>query len=356
MSCRSRTLHLNSPPLAERPQMSMLPQAAGTRMQWMDGVRGTAILLLLLWHSSAVPEMYGVQIPDYLRTINAFFLPYRMPTLMLLSGMLLTRSLDKPLPKYYAGKFAMILWPYLVWVLIAKGVFLNIEGMPWWHWRAWYATSYLWFLFFIGVYYFFAPLFKHLPSWIPIGLAGAIGVLLPYGSVEQRMGYYAIFFFAGSALSRYPEVLRKLTTRRLAFTFGFVAVLFGVAAALWTAQLQFLVWGAPLSIAGGLALMSLYSKLSQGGKFMRTMQFLGRSSLIFYVSHFPLMTLISRTPLADFSPVLVTLANLVAAVAIGTVLALLKHQVPIKWFFQAPDTLSKAIAALLGIGRRRQPA
>lgn len=134
-----------------------------TRLTWMDDVRGTAILLLLLWHASAVPVLFGTEMPEVVRSANAFFMPYRMPTLMLLSGMLLARSLRKPLPTYYAGKIAMVLWPYLVWVIIAKATFLDIEGMPWWHWRAWYATTYLWFLFFIGVYYAAAPLLRRLP-------------------------------------------------------------------------------------------------------------------------------------------------------------------------------------------------
>src|SRR5699024_2842661 len=96
-----------------------------THMDRMDAVRGTAILLLLVWHASAVPTMYDVAMPEAVRSANAFFLPFRMPTLMLLSGMLLARSLRKPLPRYLAGKFSMVLWPYVAWVVIAELTFLD---------------------------------------------------------------------------------------------------------------------------------------------------------------------------------------------------------------------------------------
>ncbi len=104
------------------------------RLQWMDMLRGSAIVLVMLWHSSAVPVLYGARMPEAVRAVNMFFLPFRMPTLMFLSGLLLPASLRKPLPVYYAGKFAAIGWPYLVFVLLDR--LLQGNDNPWWHWFA----------------------------------------------------------------------------------------------------------------------------------------------------------------------------------------------------------------------------
>ena len=114
-------------------------QVAG-RVAWMDAVRGTAIILLLLYHCTAIPLTLGMPMPTVLRWFSTFFMPYRMPTLMVLSGMLLARSLRKPLPDYFAGKVAGIVWPYLVWVVVSKLVWQDAVGEPWWEWRAWSAT------------------------------------------------------------------------------------------------------------------------------------------------------------------------------------------------------------------------
>lgn len=325
------------------------------RIHWMDSVRGTAIILLLIWHASAVPEMLGVEMPEAIRAANAFLLPFRMPTLMLLSGMLLAKSLSKPLPTYYAGKFAMILWPYVIWVLIAKATFLDVEGMPWWHWRAWYATSYLWFLFFIGVYYLVAPAFRRLPGWVPVAAAGVLGAVLPYGTTEQRLAYFAVFFFAGAWLARHRPVLDSLTRRRVALPLAVVAIAFGVAAALWTDQLQYAVWGAPFSLAGSLCLAALYSSLERAHRPLRRLRFAGRSSLVYYVSHFPVMALLSQWTLETVPPLVLAAINLVAAVVIGTLLALAKERIPVCWLFRAPRPLTRAVERVLSLVGGRRP-
>ena len=312
------------------------------RIHWMDSVRGTAILLLLLWHASAVPEMLGQEMPGFIRQVNAFFMPYRMPTLMLLSGMLLTRSLQKPLPQYYAGKFGMILWPYVIWVIIAKLAFLEVVGMPWWHWRAWYATSYLWFLFFIGVYYLVAPVFRRLPPWVPVALAAFAGLLLPYGTIEQRMAYFAVFFFAGSWLASHGAVFARLASPRAALVFVAPVFAFGVAATLWTDELQYAVWGAPASIAGCLLLAALYSLMDRRGSRMRVLRFAGMSSIVFYVSHFPAMALLSES-LAGVHPLAMLAINFGVALGVGSLLALTKKRRPVRWLFEAPAPLTAAV-------------
>lgn len=331
----------------ERIDRSSTVLAAGQRLEWMDSVRGTAILLLLIWHASAVPEFFGISMPDVLRSANSFFFPYRMPTLMLLSGMLLTRSLSKPIPTYYAGKIAMVLWPYLVWVVIAKIVFLEMPGVPWWHWHAWYSTSYLWFLFFIGVFYAVAPLFMRLPAWAPIALGAAVGLFLEHGSTEQRMGYFAVFFFAGSWLANRSGLIDRLARPRAAITLTVPAILFGAASIAWTDTLHFSVWGAPLSIAGALALIALYSRVRSTGLLTRALQFLGRSSLVFYVSHFPVMALLSQSPLAGGSFLQLSALNLAASLLVGSTLTACKSTPPAVWLFQAPKSFTRWITKAL---------
>ncbi len=318
----------------------------GTRMAWMDAVRGTAILLLLFWHASAVPAMYDVVMPEAIRSVNAFFLPFRMPTLMLLSGMLLARSLRKPLPRYLAGKFSMVLWPYVAWVLIAEVTFLDQSGIPWWHWHAWYATSYLWFLFFIGVYYAAAPFLTRLPAWTPIAAAALSGILLDAGTMEQRMGYFAVFFFTGNLLARRPKLIECMTRPRVTALFAAPAVAFGSLSVAFPESLHYETWGAPFSILGALALIGVFSRAGRG-PMTQSLEFLGRSSIVFYVSHFPVMALLSQTPIAELGILPLSAVNLAGAALFGALLARRKAAVPVCWLFQAPDTVTVQLTALL---------
>ena len=318
-----------------------------TRMTWMDEVRGTAILLLLLWHASAVPVLFGVEMPEIIRSTNAFFLPFRMPTLMLLSGMLLSRSMRKPLPRYLAGKFAMVIWPYLIWVLIAKLTFLEQPGLPWWHWRAWYATSYLWFLFFIAMYYAAAPLLRRLPAWAPVALATLGGFLLPADSMEQRMAYFAIFFFSGHWIAAHPEKIQRLSRPRSIIFLAIPALAFGAASVAFPETLQYATWGAPFSIIGALVLVAVFSGMTGMAAGRRVLEFLGRSSIVFYVSHFPVMTLLSQSPAASAGAFALALANLAAALFIGALLSRWKTSRPVCWLFQAPRALTTVTESLL---------
>lgn len=57
-------------------------QSATLRYEWMDMLRGIAILLVVVWHSIAIPALFDLGMPPVIRSINDFFLPFRMPTLM----------------------------------------------------------------------------------------------------------------------------------------------------------------------------------------------------------------------------------------------------------------------------------
>lgn len=324
-----------------------VPSRDGSRLHWMDAVRGTAILLLLSWHACAVPQLLGVPIPEPLRAFNAFFMPFRMPTLMLLSGLLLSKSLRKPLPEYYAGKFAMIAWPYVVWVLIAKVVFLDIEGLAWWHWRAWYATSYLWFLFFIGCYYLVAPLLRRLPSWAPVVIAFAAGVVLTQGTTEQRLAYFAVFFFLGNVLSTRPQFVERLIRGPLPLVWAGLGAGLGAASIAWTGELQYATWSAPLSVAGTLALIAAFSRFAGSESRLRALRSTGRASIVYYVAHMPVMMLISRPLLESVGPWTLALLNFVVAVALCAVLARWRQVPPVRWLFESPAPVTKAMTTAL---------
>src|SRR6478735_4086004 len=98
--------------------MSSAAPSTDDRLHWMDLLRGCAVLLVIAFHASTYPIEFGMEVPDVLVTINVALTPFRLPTLLVLSGMLLPRALEKPLGRYYAGKARNILWPYLVWTVL----------------------------------------------------------------------------------------------------------------------------------------------------------------------------------------------------------------------------------------------
>ncbi len=88
----------------------------------MDLLRGGAIVLVLALHATLMVEWHHVEPWPALAWINLAFTPYRMPMLMLLSGLMLDRSMRKGWARHYQGKLDRMVWPPLVWAVITHAV------------------------------------------------------------------------------------------------------------------------------------------------------------------------------------------------------------------------------------------
>ena len=278
------------------------------------------------------------------RTANAALLPFRMPTLMFLSGLLLPKSLAKPLPAYYSGKLRMIAWPYFLWAALHLVLY---GGKPMYDPEAWLATGYLWFLFYLLGYYLLAPLFRRLPSWVPLLLA-IVGAFAFDHWLLHRFAYFGIFFFAGYVLSSQMPRIMAITRRPWAIAvIGYTAA--GVAAYSATVGVQYVTLAAPFVIVGILGLAQL-ATLAAGRTWSRPLQFVGRTSIVYYVVHFPVMLLVARAMVGlgvtDWLPV--AAATLTAALAVCTVLARYRHVVPVEYLFEAPRFRRRSRPCLRG--------
>ncbi|WNB85058.1 acyltransferase family protein [Cellulomonas sp. ATA003] len=298
----------------------------------MDLLRGGAILLVLLWHAPAIPALYGYTVPDWVLAANDALLPFRMPALMFLSGLLLPRSLAKPLRDYLTGKVSLLVWPYLLFA----GLHMALYGPtgPVWHPYTWIATGYLWFLFNIACYYFAAPMLRWLPAWVVPILAFAAAV--PTDGRTQRFFYFAGFFFAGALVARHHGVLEAALRRRwLVVICGVAAVVLGAVSAVRDVEHQ-AAW-APLSLAGIVVAIAAAQRL-QDAAWTRPVQSVGRASIVYYTSHFPVMIVslavceaVGIDDIGAFAWI-----GLAAAVAIGALLAHHRTRRPVVWLYEAP--------------------
>lgn len=302
----------------------------------MDLVRGAAILLVVTFHASAIPIFLTDVAPtSFINDLNTFFAPYRMSTLLLLSGMLLGRSLAKTGPIYYTSKLRTLVWPYLVWGTVYWLVTLQ-DG--WTDLGNWFPLSWLWFIFYLAIYYLAAPLLTRIRGpWfavVPLTLWGLSTVLSVrgIGSVDMwgELAYYGGFFFAGHLVAQYRGALARIESWPLligctAVAAGFGTLLigqthgtyFGLDGALqWvsgatstapgdgslTAATRLidryeLVW-IPVVLAGVAAIMMITRRLAgvqrgRDGDAARWLQYIGRNSVVFYVVHYPAQIMIT---------------------------------------------------------------
>lgn len=314
-----------------------------TRVEWMDALRGTAILLLILWHASAIPQIVGFQMPAWLFVVNEAFLPWRMPTLMFLSGMLLHRSLRKPPSIYVTSKVRLLLWPCLVWTAVYL-VLHPAEGESITSPVSWFGAGYLWYILYLFLYYMGAPVLVRLPWWILLPLLWAVGAVVDHPALH-KFAFFALFFFAGYQLRGLAVWAATCSRGWLALGLGATAAFTMLSLALaWperTHYFQFSSMTVPavlVMLLVSVRLLATWMASFRGGTVARTLTWIGRNSIVFYLTHFPVMTGLALVAAAFGVPVgsWIVPAGVVLAGGVGVVLSLVRHRVPVAWLFEAP--------------------
>lgn len=183
---------------------------ARTRMDWMDTLRGGAVVAVIVLHAQLTTSAVSGADLEPLRSLNEQLAVVRMPLLMLLSGVLVSRSLAKGLGRHLDGKVRAILWPYAVWMtfdlthVMVDSALLGKE-LPW-HMvgEAFYdPPGYLWFLAYLFCFHLIVGFMP------PMARVGAIPVCLGLAAFAgadggtQRFLALLPFFLLGDLLARW---------------------------------------------------------------------------------------------------------------------------------------------------------
>ncbi|GAA2172551.1 hypothetical protein GCM10009846_10970 [Agrococcus versicolor] len=304
----------------------------------MDGLRGLAIVLIVELHASAIMRMHGINPSPVLEWLDVAVYPFRIPLLMLLSGMLLPASLAKGPRRYLVGKARTILWPYAVWSLL---LVLAYDFVPWSSLldAILAPSSHLWFLQALLVAYLAALALRRVPTWASaLGAFAAAGALrlvdLPEWAAQmqpERLLTMLGYFLVGALLRRHWDVAERWLRRAwvlavlVAGAVGLVAISLAPGVRLSYTMAQY----APLVVMGALALVAIALRLRWTSPPARLLRAIGRDSIVFYVTHwFVVMAVLWPLWLVpDFVPLDVHLLAVAAALLAGGVVAWLSHRV-----------------------------
>lgn len=285
-----------------------LPMLENKRMQWVDYLKGIAIVLVVYRHVLIGIERSGIVIPELLVDANMVFYSFRMPLFFILAGMFIGGSLRKrTVGEFALIKFENLLYPYLIWAFlqvtlqIVFGEFTNSgRGMIDYTYilyqprnldQFWYLPA----LFNATMIYFLLK--KKLG--VPVALQLILGVVFYFGAayisgismLSDWMEFY-IFFAMGDALNSF--FFRENVQRFFSKAWLFFAVIPFFALAQWIylrnpetyyldtfqGKVEFLA----ISLAGCVTMLVVAFRLQALGIF-RFFRVLGFHSLYIYVMH-----------------------------------------------------------------------
>lgn len=270
------------------------------RMQWMDFLRGLSVLLVVVLHANT-HNIAGASV-EWWSEVNRHLTPFRMPLLMFMSGMLLHRSLAKPLPIYIWGKITAIAWPLVVWMFLYGAFVRGGLGVPEEIIGYVVTGDYLWFLMSLLLCYAAALAFKPLVTRFParhhwgyllvfVTMIGTyVSTTAVHGGLIGSTFWYGAFFFLGAwalpNVQRWVNVPWLLVLPMLVLT----VVLANMGAGDRSLRVGSLA-AAGISVLGIAVILWLAPRLPRG-VVVRFVEWCGRSSVVVYVAHFPIIILL----------------------------------------------------------------
>lgn len=257
-----------------------------SRLSWIDLLRGGAVLFVILNHAIGMTQIAGWPIPGWLSLATRTLEPYRLPMLLVVSGMFLPRALRKPAEVYVSGKIRNLVWPLLLWAPVTVLTHIPQRAAdP----AVWIGPSHLWYLRTLVFCYAVALLARRVPLWVfPTVFLGALftGV-----TDDVNLFWFGSFFFIGALVE--PLAARLQRAPRWAFALMVAAAVVGS----WLHVTGLTRGQNPttlaLALAGVAAMLWVAPRLPRGLG-VQLLERLGRRSIVYYVVHLPVIAVLLR--------------------------------------------------------------
>ncbi len=325
------------------------------RVEWMDTLRGAAIVLVILNHAIYNVQQAYDDAPDWVVLINDLLAPVRMPAMVFLSGLLLAGSLEKGAGRYIDGKLRKIAWPFLIWTLIGYAYELTdfylgegaldvpgpIEALV-------TPIGHLWFLQNIFLFYVLALALKDVTPLLPATAALVVGLFLDGDAL--RFATLFACFMVGAWFSWHAGVFEMITRRGWALAVASVVALslcvLGVAGVDMRAVVRYEVFSV-VFVAAAVLLTSRAAMAVAHQRWVALLRYIGRNSLIFYLVHgYPLIIAATLTMRATGSGLAAIAMGLLVGMITSWVAAVLHERFPVfRIFFEFPSRERRPVRA-----------
>jgi uncharacterized membrane protein YcfT len=277
------------------------------RVDWVDYAKGFCIIMVVMMHSTlGVEAQAGRQ--GFMHYVVAFATPFRMPDFFLISGLFLSRVIDRDWRTYLDRKVVHFIYFYVLWTAIqfaVKAPHFAAE-LGWAGVVEAYALSFiepfgiLWFIYLLALFAVIVKAARRVPPamiWV-IGAALEIAHVSTGWTIIDESASRFVYFYTGYLFARQVFALAAFVQARLALAgLGLAAwaLLDGFAVFAGYSQLPFVSLG--LGLLGAGAVVSVAALLAMASLF-EPLRFCGRNSIVIYLAFFLPMAA-TRTLLLD---------------------------------------------------------
>ena len=302
------------------------------RIDWVDYAKGICIIMVVMMHSVLSVEAAAGH-TGFMHYVVEFAKPFRMPDFFLISGLFLSRVIDRDWRTYLDRKVVHFAYFYVLWVTIQFG--FKAPGlaneMGWSRTGLFYLQSFIepfgtmWFIYMLPIFFVVTKLTRGLPPLAILGAALALesarlntGWTVIDEFASRFVYFYAGYLFAAQvfAVSNQARSKPLLALAGLAAWAAINGALVRIGVSEWIGVSLLLGFaGAGAIIVIGTLLARLH--------WLSALRFCGEHSIVIYLAFFLPMAitrvlLIKTGLIADVGvmSLLVTCAGILGALAI----------------------------------------
>jgi uncharacterized membrane protein YcfT len=270
-------------------------QAPAGRVDWVDTAKGICIVMVVMMHSTLGVELAAGR-DGWMHHVVEFARPFRMPDFFLISGLFLSRVIDRDWRDYLDRKVLHFVYFYVLWVTIQFAfkapVFAAELG-----WRG-VAVSYLeafiepfgtlWFIYLLPIFFVVIKLTRNVP-WPLIWLAGAaleMSHINTGWTVIDEFAHRFIYIYSGYLFARHVFAIAAHVQRGPAMALGGLALwalINGVLVAQGLADRPMI--SLALGFLGALAIIAV-AALMAGSDVFQPLRYCGEKSIVIYLAFF----------------------------------------------------------------------
>lgn len=322
------------------------------RYNWVDYSKGICILAVVTYYSARAAKITLGDVGAMQYWVD-FAAPFRMPDFFLLSGLFLSRVIDRPWKNYIDKKIIHYGYFFLLWsgicllLLVAIGeVSGGVKGMitRYWSMISSWPFHMLWFIQMLPAYFLFTRLVKSVPVWLMLLIAIALHSYQPFETgriIIDEFWHRYVFFYVGYVFSsRFFQLADWVEQHTAKSVFCLVAWIIVNGAAVYLGVDKAPLISIALGLAGAMAVVVVAVLLEKQSVF-NWVRYLGENSLIVYLGfYWPMILashiLISQFPVSGYNGLFTVLVSIAGIAGSVLVFQLVRRIQWMAWLFRRP--------------------